>query len=67
MPILLHLRGYGKVAAVGSIEVDAQTGKVIALSPEQSTAIQDKADAIARRLTLPGNSIKLIAWRPVLR
>jgi hypothetical protein len=46
----LHLPDFGFVATVGSIEVDALTGKVLPLSFEQITTIQDRADVIATRL-----------------
>ncbi len=47
----LHLPDFGFVVTVGSIEVDALTGKILPLSPEQITAMQDRADVIATRLT----------------
>ncbi len=51
MPVWLHLRGFGQVAAVGSLDVDATTGEVSALSPDQIRGMQDRADVLARRLT----------------
>lgn len=51
MPANLHLPGFGFVATVGVIEVDALTGKVLPLSFEQITTMQDRADVIATRLT----------------
>ncbi|HSN77364.1 MAG TPA: hypothetical protein VL334_20025 [Anaerolineae bacterium] len=50
-PVWLHLRGHGQVAAVGSLDVDAATGEVIPLSPDQIRGMQDRADVFARRLT----------------
>jgi hypothetical protein len=52
MPVYLHLRGFGQVAKLGEIEVDAMTREVIPLSKDQITEMQDRADAIASRLTL---------------
>ncbi len=51
IPVWLHLRGHGQVAAVGSLDVDAATGEVIPLSPDQIRGMQDRADVFARRLT----------------
>jgi hypothetical protein len=51
IPIYLFLRGYGQVAALGEIDVDATTGQVIPLSGAQISAIQDRADELASRLT----------------
>ena len=51
MTVYLFLRGYGQVAELGAIEVDATTGQVIPLLPAQIAAMQGQADAIARRLT----------------
>ena len=47
----LHLPDFGFVATVGSIEVDALTGKVRAFSLEQIMTMQDRAEVIATRLT----------------
>jgi hypothetical protein len=46
----MRLRGLGPVAAVGAIEVDAQSGAVIPLNKTQIRAIQDQANAIIARL-----------------
>ncbi len=51
MPIYLSLRGLGQVAILGTIEVDARTRDVVPLSAEQITDMQNRADAIAQRLT----------------
>lgn len=41
----------GEIGTIGKIEVDAQTGQVISLTEEQITAMQERANAIATRLT----------------
>lgn len=51
MTIFLFLRYWGEVATLGVLDVDAMTGRVLPLSPEQITAMQERADAIASRLT----------------
>jgi hypothetical protein len=53
MTIHLFLRGYGQVAELGVVEVDAISGEVIPLAPAQIAAMQGQANAIARRLTPP--------------
>lgn len=40
----------GEVGTLGTIEVDAQTGEAIPLTPEQITAMQERANVIATRL-----------------
>lgn len=51
MPVWLHLRGFGQVATLGLLDVDAATGDVKPLSPVEIKEMQDKADVFARRLT----------------
>lgn len=51
MPVWLHLRGFGQVATLGLLDVDAATGEVIPLSLIEIKEMQDKADVFARRLT----------------
>lgn len=53
----LHLPEFGFVATVGFIEIDAVTGKVLPLSFEQITTMQDRADVIAARLSPPTESV----------
>ncbi len=55
MPVYLTLRGWGHVATLGEIDVNAQTREVFPLSSTQITEMQDRADAIAARLTSPTN------------
>lgn len=55
MPIYLSLRGWGQVAKLGVIDVDALTRDVIELTHAQIIEIQDRADAIASRLTPTSN------------
>lgn len=50
MPVWLHLRGFGQVESLGSVDVDAATGEVVPLSLVEIQKMQDGADAIARRL-----------------
>jgi hypothetical protein len=47
----LHLRGLGKVATLGKIEVDAQTRAVIPPSDETIKNIHARANDIITRLT----------------
>jgi hypothetical protein len=47
VPACLHLPGLGEVSTVGSIDVDALTGKVVPLSLEQIAAMQRRADDLA--------------------
>lgn len=51
MPIYLCLHSWGQVAKLGEIDVDAQTRVVIPFSTQQIVEMQDRADAIAARLT----------------
>jgi hypothetical protein len=51
MPIYLALRGWGQVAKLGEIAVDAMTRDVLPLTKEQITEMQNRANAIASRLT----------------
>ena len=55
MPIYLTLRGWGHVATIGEIDVDALTREIFPLSSQLITEMQDRADAIAARLTPPIN------------
>ncbi|MBI3960213.1 MAG: hypothetical protein HY328_15480 [Chloroflexi bacterium] len=47
----LSLRGLGRVATLGTVEVDAQTREVIPLSVDEITHVQERANALALRLT----------------
>lgn len=51
MPVYLTLRGWGQIAKLGEIDVDAITREALPLSSIQITEMQDRADAIAARLT----------------
>ena len=51
IPALLHLSGLGDVANVGSVDVDAATSEVSALTEHQILEMQNRANAIAQRLT----------------
>ena len=53
VPARLHLPGLGDVTTIGTIDVDALTGKVISLSPDQISAMQRRADDIATCFTSP--------------
>jgi hypothetical protein len=50
LPIILRLRGFGKLAEVGVVDVDAQTGKVRPLSEDEIETIRERAHDIAARL-----------------
>lgn len=51
VPAVLHLRGYGRVAEVGTLEVDARTSEVIDLSEADIERIRERAHEIVARLT----------------
>ena len=53
VPACLRLPGLGEVSTIGFIDVDALTGQIIPLSPDQITAMKHRADDIAIRFTLP--------------
>ncbi|MBX3011301.1 MAG: hypothetical protein KF832_07325 [Caldilineaceae bacterium] len=55
LPIHLTLRGWGQVAKLGELDVDALTRDVLPLSPVQIREMQDRANAIAARLTSTTN------------
>jgi hypothetical protein len=52
MTTSLLLTEWGRVAQVGTIEVDAMTGEVIPLTTEKIEVTQDRANELAARLTL---------------
>lgn len=56
MQIVLILRGFGEVAILGNVDVDAQTGKPVPLSDSEVEQIQERANAIAKRLTHPATT-----------
>jgi hypothetical protein len=58
VPVILRLRGFGKLAEVGILEVDAQTGQVKSLSEDEIRAIREHAHDIAARLTSPPEPAK---------
>jgi len=53
VPACLHLPGLGEVSTVGSVDVDALTGQILPLAPNQIMIMQRRADDIATRFTLP--------------
>ena len=55
MPVHLTLCSWGQIAKLGEIDVDARTREVLPLSPTQIIEMQDRADAIAARLTSPAD------------
>jgi hypothetical protein len=55
MAVYLTLRGWGQVAKLGEIDVNALTREVHPFSHTQITEMQDRADAIAARLTPTAN------------
>lgn len=52
MTTSLLLTEWGRVAQVGTIDVDAMTGDIIPLTPAKIEATQDRANELAGRLTL---------------
>ena len=53
VPACLHFPGLGQVATIGSVDVDAVTGKVLFPPPDEIAAMQRHANAIAASLALP--------------
>jgi hypothetical protein len=51
LPTILRLRGFGNLAEVGAVDVDAQTGKVVSLTEDEIRVIRERAHDIAGRLT----------------
>jgi hypothetical protein len=51
LPTILRLHGFGNLAEVGAVEVDAQTGKVSPLAEDEIHIIRERAHDIAGRLT----------------
>lgn len=51
MQMGLFLRGLGQIATLGSLDVDAQTREVIPLSITEISSLQERANAIALRLS----------------
>lgn len=47
----LCLPGLGYIATLGAIDVDAMTGAVVPLTPNQLISLQERADALAARFT----------------
>ena len=47
----LNLPGFGQMATLGSVDVDAETGIVIPLSSAQIEELLNRANALASRLT----------------
>lgn len=47
MQMHLSLRHFGRIATLGTVDVDAQTRDVIPLSSEEITNIQERANALA--------------------
>lgn len=50
MQVHLTLRGFGRIATLGTIDVDAQTREVIPLSNSEVSSLQERANAIALNL-----------------
>ena len=51
VPANLHLPKLGKVSTLGTIDVDAQTGEIIALTTDQITQMQELSHVIAAYFT----------------
>jgi len=52
MTTSLLLAEWGRVAQVGSVDVDAMTGEVVSLTADQIKRMQDRANELASRLAL---------------
>jgi hypothetical protein len=50
IPAVLRLRGFGEVATIGSIDINAHNGELIPLSKEQIQQIRRRANELATRL-----------------
>jgi hypothetical protein len=50
VPAILRLRGFGEIAVVGSMSIDALSGEPILLSPEQIDTVRERANDLANRL-----------------
>jgi len=55
MSVYLTLRGWGQVAKLGELDVDALTREILPFSCNQITEMGERADAIAARLTSATN------------
>jgi len=53
VPAYFSVPHLGEVGTLGAIEVDARSGEIIPLTPEQIAAMQNRAHAIATCLTSP--------------
>jgi hypothetical protein len=51
IPAVLYLPGLGAVTTIGTIAVDAKTGVIIPLRPEQILTMQERANEFAARFT----------------
>ncbi|MBX3059009.1 MAG: hypothetical protein KF770_21285 [Anaerolineae bacterium] len=51
IPAILRLRGFGEVATVGSLNVNAHTGEPLPLTSEQIEEIRKRANELAARFT----------------
>lgn len=51
LQMVLTLRGYGRIATLGSVDVDAQTREVIPLSSQEIAILQERANALALSLS----------------
>ena len=50
VPAILRLRGFGEIAVVGSVSIDALSGEPNPLSSEQIHTIRERANDLANRL-----------------
>ncbi len=49
-PVMLALPSYGEIGPIGTIDVDTTTGDILPLSPSTISQMQERANALARRL-----------------
>lgn len=50
VPAILRLRGFGEIASVGSMNIDALSGESLPLSSEQIDTIRERANHLANRI-----------------
>lgn len=49
-PAMLAMPSYGEIGPIGTIDVDAATGNILPISPTTIAQMQERANALARRL-----------------
>lgn len=64
-PAMLALPSYGEIGPIGTLDVDAATGDILPLSPTLISQMQERANALARRL--PRQAAPRIRWADPMR